>query len=123
MGALEKVLPDAIVKTTLWRGNELVLPHAEATRAVEIATEHQIAVLGFEAFDVRKDGLYTVDLADASRYIHFTGDWLSYVVALNTEAEHWINEHRYGTNHGYILTSASKSEFDHIQELRKSNRL
>jgi hypothetical protein len=123
MGDLENVLPDEIVKSTLWPGNELVLPFAEASRAVGIATEHQIAVLGFEAFDVKKDGLYTVDLSDASSFIHFTGDWLAYVVALNTEADHWIIEHRYGTNHGYILTSASKSEFDYLQEPRKTNRL
>ena len=63
----------------------------------------------------------TLDISDASSFIHFTGDWLAYVVTLNTEAEHWINEHRYGTNHGYILTFASKSEFDYFQELRKTN--
>jgi hypothetical protein len=123
MGDLDKVLPDEIMKSTLWPGNELVLPYAEASRAVGIATEYQIAVLGFEAFDVRKDGLYTVGLSDASSYIHFTGDWLAYVVALNMEAKHWIKEYRYGSNHGYILTSASRSEFDQIQDLRKMNRL
>jgi hypothetical protein len=123
MGDLEKILPDEIVKSTLWPGNELVLPFAEASRAVGIATEHQIAVLGFEAFDVKKDGLYTVDLSDASSYVHFTGDWLAYVVALNAEAERWIDEHKYGTNHSYILTSASKNEFDYLQELRKTDRV
>jgi len=38
MGDLEKILPDEIRSST-------------------IATEHQIAILGFEAFEVRKDGL------------------------------------------------------------------
>jgi len=60
-------------------------------------------IAGFEAFDVRKKGLYTVDRSDASGYIRFTGDWLSCVVAVNAEAEQEISEHRYGTTHGYIL--------------------
>jgi hypothetical protein len=120
MGDLEKILPDEIRGSTLWPGNELVLPHAEASSAVGIAIEHQIAILGFEAFEVRKDGLLTVDLNDPSAHISFAGDLLAYVVAMNTEAAHWINEHRYGANHGYILTSASKSEFDQIQKLRKT---
>lgn len=120
MGDLEKILPDEIRGSTLWPGNELVLPHAEASSAVGIATEQQIAILGFEAFEVRKDGLLTVDLNDPSAHISFAGDWLAYVVAMNTEADHWIKEHRYAANHGYILTSASKSEFDQIQKLRKT---
>jgi hypothetical protein len=120
MGDLEKILPDEIRGSTLWPGNELVLPHAEASSAVGIAIEHQIAILGFEAFEVRKDGLLTVDLNDPSAHISFAGDLLAYVVAMNTEAAHWIKEHRYGANHGYILTSASKSEFDQIQKLRKT---
>jgi hypothetical protein len=123
LGDFENILPDQIVKSTLWRGNELVLPYAEASRAIGIATENHIAVLGFEAFDVREDGLYTVDLSDPSGYIRFTGDWLAYVVAINAEAEQWISEHRYGTTHGYVLTSASKREFDHVKELRRTNRL
>ena len=86
MGDLEKVLPDEIVKSTLCPGNEFLLPYAEASRAVGIATDYVIAVLGIEAFEVKKDGLYTVDISDASSYIHFTGDWLAYVVALNAEA-------------------------------------
>ena len=54
MGDLEKVLPNEIVKSTLWPGNEFLLPYAEASRAVGNATEHEIAVSGFEAFDVKK---------------------------------------------------------------------
>jgi len=30
-------------------------------------TEHQIAVLGFEAFDVQESGLFAVDLADIEK--------------------------------------------------------
>jgi|SRR5665213_862341 len=119
MGDLEKILPEEIRRSNLKAGSELVLPYAEASSAVGIATTHQIAIFGFEAFEVQKDGLRTVDQNDPSAHISFAGDWLAYVVALNTEADHWINEHRYGANHGYILTTASRSEFDGIQKSRK----
>jgi hypothetical protein len=33
MGDLEKILPDEIRRSTLWAGNELVLPYAEASSA------------------------------------------------------------------------------------------
>jgi hypothetical protein len=28
-------------------------------------------------------------------HIHFTGDWLAYVAAINAEAAHWMRDHRY----------------------------
>jgi len=118
MGALENILPEDLKNHALTVGNnsastqsELVLPFAEALRAIEIASEHQIAVLGLDAFEVRKDGLLTVGLADASAYIRFTGDWTAYVGKMNAEAERWIKDHCLGENHGYIVTSASRDEF------------
>ncbi|MGH9407350.1 MAG: hypothetical protein ACRD3D_16145 [Terriglobia bacterium] len=50
-------------------------------------------------------------MADASSYVSFTGDWKAYVARLNEEAERWIQQHRLGENHGYILSSASAGEF------------
>ncbi len=118
MGTLESILPDDITRQALTLGKELasprtalVLPYAQALQAIVIATEHKIAILGLEAFEVKKEGLLTVRLADASAYIRFTGDWKTYVARMNTEAEHWLREHRLGENHGYILTSASEREF------------
>jgi hypothetical protein len=110
MGELECVLPDELKNGALASGNELVLPYAEALAAIVIATNHQIAVLGLDAFEVQKDGLRTIYLADASRYILFAGNWGAYVANLNAEAERWLKEHRLGENHGYILTSASERE-------------
>jgi len=118
MGTLESILPGDITRQALTLGKELasprtelVLPYAQALQAIVIATEHKIAILGLEAFEVKKEGLLTVRLADASAYIRFTGDWKTYVARMNTEAEHWLREHRLGENHGYILTSASEREF------------
>jgi hypothetical protein len=110
VGELECILPDELKNGALASGNELVLPYAEALASIVIATNHQIAVLGLDAFEVQKDGLRTIYLGDASRYIPFTGDWRAYVANLNAEAERWLKEHRLGENHGYILTSASERE-------------
>jgi hypothetical protein len=62
IGDLQRVLPDGVKTRTLSPGNELVLSYAEALRAISIATEHQIGLLGFEAFDVQESGFFTVDL-------------------------------------------------------------
>jgi hypothetical protein len=122
MGALENVLPEDLRSRALilpsdseTPESELVLPFSDALRAIEIASEHRIAVLGLEAFEVRKDGLLTVGLADASAYIRFAGNWQAYVAIMNPEAERWLEEHPLGEGHGYILTSASQDEFAKLQ--------
>jgi hypothetical protein len=115
VGALEQVLPEEVKNRALASGKELVLPFGEALAAITIATNHQIAVLGLDAFEVRKDGLQTVYLADASRYISFSGDWRAYVMNINAEATRWLAEHRLGENHGYILTSTSEREFSALK--------
>jgi hypothetical protein len=51
-----------------------VLPFAEALRAIGIASEQQIAVLGLGGFGVREDGLLTVAMADASSYVRDAGN-------------------------------------------------
>jgi hypothetical protein len=115
VGKLEEVLPDDLKKSAIASGNELVLPFAEATAATLIATDHQIAVLGLEAFEVRPDGLATVALFDASLNNAFTGEWKAYVPLMNGECSQWLQEHRLGENHGYILSSASESEFANLK--------
>ena len=114
MGELERNLPHELTKDAVLCGDELVLPYIDASRAIAIATQHQIAVLGVESFEVRKDGFQIVDYTGYDRHISFAGDWKGYVAAMNGEAERWIKEHPLGENHGYILTSASKQEFDKL---------
>lgn len=113
MGDLEALLPDEI-KTIFPFGNELVLPYSEAATAIAIATQHQIAVLGFDVFEVMDDGLATVALTDFSASISFAGDWKAYVAQTNSAAEQWIQNHRYGAKHGYVLTSSSQREFPNV---------
>jgi hypothetical protein len=118
MGELERILPDELKRGAVLCGNELVLPYSAALSAIEVATKHQVAVLGLDAFEVRKDGLLTVNMVDPSRYIPFTGDWRAYVAAMNAEAERWLKEHRLGENHGYILSSTSETEFTDLKSHR-----
>jgi hypothetical protein len=118
MGELEQVLPKELTDAARASGNEVVLPYVEALKAIVIATRHQIAVLGLEAFEVRKDGLSTVEMTDASSHIVFTGDWKAYVATMNAEADRWLRENRLDENHGYILTSASESEFTRLKGSR-----
>ena len=118
MGELEQILPKELTDAALTAGNEVVLPYVGAIEAIVIATRHQIAVLGLEAFEVRDDGLLTVAMTDASSHIVFTGDWKAYVATMNPEADRWLRENRLGQNCGYILTSASESEFTQLKGSR-----
>ena len=118
MGELEQILPKEFTDAVSASGNEVVLPYVGALKAIVIATRHQIAILGLEAFEVQKDGLLTVGMTDASNRVVFTGDWKAYVATMNAEAERWLRENRLGQNHGYILTSASQSEFTKLKRSR-----
>jgi hypothetical protein len=109
---LNNCLPGDIRKRAVAIGNELILSYEDALAAVGIATEFQIAVLGFDSGEVLGDGFKILDYTGYDRDIPFEGDWKTYVSAMNVEAEHWIKGHQVGENHGYILTSASAREFD-----------
>jgi hypothetical protein len=109
MGDLESVLPDDLKKKAIPSGHEIVFAYDEALSAIGIATDHEIAVLGLESFEVRNDGLQPVDYSGYE--FRVTGSWSEFVKTNNVEAERWIKEHPLGENHGYILTSTSKNEF------------
>jgi hypothetical protein len=115
VGALDHILPEDVKKRAVAIGNELILPYEDALTAIATATEHQIAVLGFDSGEVVEDGFRVVDYTGYDRDINFTGDWNAYVAAINAEAERWIKAHRLGKNHGYILTSTSQEEFSRIK--------
>lgn len=120
MGELESLLPEELKRAAVSSGSELVLPYTDALYAIKMATERQIAILGLEAFEVQKEGFLTVDYTGYSRWLAPKEAWTAYVTAMNTEAERWIKEHRFGENHGYILTSASEEEFARLNQQRNS---
>jgi hypothetical protein len=116
MGELECILPDELKNAAVESGKELLLPYVAALAAITVASNHQIAILGIEAFEIRNDGLRTVNYSDPSASIPFTGDWKAYVENMNAESERWLAEHPFGENHGYILTSASERELADAKE-------
>jgi hypothetical protein len=113
--SLDRILPEDLRVRGIPAGNELLLPYDEALIAIRIANEHEIAILGLEAFEVQKDGLLTIDMVDPSTFIRFTGNWKEYVAMTNAESERWLREHQLGEDHGYILTSTSFDEFSKLK--------
>ena len=114
---LTQALPEELRRRALATGNELILPYEDTLTAIAIATEQEIAVLGFEAGEVLGSGFQVLDYNGYD--LKFSGDWKAYVRANNTEAEHWVKEHRYGKNHGYVLTSISEKEFAELHSEKR----
>ena len=106
---LTRALTHDLKKTAIESEDEFVFPYPEVISVIRIASEHEIAILGVEAFEVRTDGLKVVDYSGYE--FQFTGDWQAFVKTNNAEAARFIEAHRLGENHGYILTSASSREF------------
>jgi hypothetical protein len=115
-GDLDCALSEDIRLRSIAIGNELILPYEDALAAIGIATEHEIAVLGFDSGEVLGDGFQVLGYTGYDANIPFAGDWKAYVEAMNIEAERWLKEHRLGKNHGYILSSTSREEFDELQQ-------
>jgi len=116
MGQLEQILSAEVRQRAILSGSELVLPHSDALRAIRVAGESQIAVLGVEVFGIRRDGILTVGCSGYDSAFPKGGNWTSYYKAMNAEAEKWINSNRFEENHGYILTSTSESEFVELEK-------
>jgi hypothetical protein len=112
---LNRALSEDIRLRSVAIGNELILSYEDALVAIGIATEHEIAVLGFDSGEVLDDGFQVLGYTGYDANIPFREDWKAYVQAMNIEAERWLKEHRLGKNHGYILSSTSQEEFDGLQ--------
>ena len=112
MGDLENLLPEDLKKRAIPSENELILPYADALHAITIANEHQIAVLGLDVVDILTEGPYRFYVSNYTGYdIKFAGNWQAFMMANNSEAERWIEQHPLGDGHGYILSSVSETEF------------
>jgi hypothetical protein len=114
-GDLDRALSEDIKLRAIAIGNELILSYEDALATIGIANKHGIAILGFDSGEVQEDGFQVLGYSGYDADIPFTGDWRAYVKAMNVEAEHWLEEHRLGRNHGYILTSTSQEESDEHQ--------
>jgi hypothetical protein len=107
--ALEKIVPEHIKVNALRYKNELVFSFPDVKDIVNLASNAGIAVLGVETFQILENRLL---VRDCSGYeITFAGHWNEFVKANNALAVEYIEQHRRGEDHGYILTSTSEEEF------------
>jgi hypothetical protein len=91
----------------------LVLTIDHAQRAVGIATQRLIAILGVEVFRILTDGLGVVTY---SGYAFEHDDWREFVRLNNEEALRFLGENRLGDGYGYILTATSEQEYPRLGE-------
>ena len=56
LGDRDSILPAAVTDVSLLLNNERVIPFPEVNHAIDIATEHLIAVLGVEPFRILENG-------------------------------------------------------------------
>jgi hypothetical protein len=111
VGDLERILPEELTNAAVSSNGELLLPYSEALRAIDVASKHQIAILGVELFEVQPSGLQALGWSDYQFTFTSTNAWNDFVIANNSEAERCIKNCPLGQNHGYILTSTSQNEF------------
>jgi hypothetical protein len=110
---LEKVLPSEITDVAVRFGNELVIPFKETKRAISIAAQNLIAVLGVEGFRILGEQLGVVTYSGYE--FKFDGDWADFVLLNSDAALHFIDENALGKGYGYILTTTSENEFNHLR--------
>ena len=113
IGDLERLFPEDFKKRAIISG-EWILPYADALSAIEIATAHQIAILGIDAIDILPPGKYQFYVSNYTGYdreIKFAGNWEAYVQKMNAHAQLWLKAHILGEGHGYSIASASEREF------------
>lgn len=111
LSELDNLLPIEVTQRSIRIGNELILPYEDALAAMRIAVEHSIAILGFEAGEIREDGFQVIDYSGYWVDVMLKPDWKEYVAAMNSRAEDWLKTHQYGHNHGYTVSATSEREF------------
>ncbi len=120
MPDIESFFPEDLKKRAGHVGSELLLSYEDALAAIALATDHEIAVLGFDSGKMSGDGFETLYYSGYDREIALTGTWKEFVNVINGPAENWIRTHPLSeANCGYILTSTSEREFAEL-DLRKT---
>jgi hypothetical protein len=76
--------------------------------------------LAFDAGEVLEDGFQVINYSVYDGEVILKPDWFACVSEMNTKALDSITTHRFGKNHGYILTSTSEQEF-YALALREAN--
>jgi hypothetical protein len=113
MSDFDAILPAVINNAAIRSGNEWLMPLPQAKEAINLATNHRIAVLGLEV--LRVTGLIT---AGYSGYeFEFVDDWVKFVSSNNEAALRYIVEHEFGSGYAYILTTTSAREFEALKTI------
>ncbi len=116
---LDELLPPEIIAKSVKIGNEWLIPLPEVLQAITIATNHLIAVLGVECFEVLSDG---VQVGNYSGYeFSLLERWNHFVHQNNEAAVAFIGENPLPEGHGYIVTATSKTEYDELGTLGGPN--
>jgi len=110
----DKILPHEIKGVSVRSGNECVIPFPKVREAIELASQHLIAVLGVEVFHILPSGLGTEGYSGYE--LKFNGNWTDFVSQNNESATNYIDQHRFDEGYGYILTTASEKEFAHLRD-------
>jgi hypothetical protein len=109
MSALDSFVPIRLRRLAEQSGNQFVYPYPIILEVVATATQKNISILGVEVFHVLPNGFLTE--AISSYDVPFNGDWTDFVKKNNVLALHFIDHHRKGEGHGYILSATSQEEF------------
>ena len=110
----DRILPSAITDVAVRSGNEWVIPLPEVKQAINLATEHLIAVLGVESFRFLENGLLGVESYTGYAF-DLPGDWATYVRQNNDASLRFIEENQLGKGYGYILSTCSEGEFKNLE--------
>jgi len=109
----ENYLPlETLEKSLKTRNDEYAIPYPEVLAAVQIATSKNIAILGVETFTVVTDALQCDRFSGYS--FELGEDWISFVQANNGQALQEIAEAGHHSATRFILTTASKSEYEEL---------
>lgn len=100
-------------------GEELAFTFPEVLEAIRLCTENEIAVLGVEVFEVRREGYATKNLSvyeqQVGRGPKQREGWSEYVRANNLRAEEFASRNPTGDEHLYVLTAVSWKEYRELK--------
>lgn len=112
MDDFASVVPADVLRRARKNDDEFVFPYPEVIDAIRAASENDVATLGVEVFEI-DDSLRAQDYSGYE--FNDCDDWRAFVRANNAAALEFVQSHRKGEDHGYILTATSEREFRQLK--------
>ena len=91
------------------KSGEAAFIYPNVLDAIAWCTEHAIAVLGVELFVGPLDGFFT-DALSSYEFVAAGRSWPQFVEDNNRSAIQFVNDHRGGEDHFYLLTTSSQEQ-------------